>query len=76
MPRGSSDAPSMGLPRPGPALRGVLLTLGAVWLAFAIGLNWAGAPDSLNRRAASRMDADAGQWTGVRSRTRSARKIS
>jgi len=47
MPRGSSDAPSVGLPRPGPALRGVLLALGAVWLAFAIGLNWAGAPDSL-----------------------------
>jgi membrane associated rhomboid family serine protease len=47
MPRGFGDAQSVGLPKPGPALRGVLLTLGAVWLAFAIGINWAGAPDSL-----------------------------
>jgi membrane associated rhomboid family serine protease len=37
----------MSLPRPGPGLRGVLLALFAVWLAFAIGMNWAGAPDSL-----------------------------
>lgn len=47
----------MGLPRPGPALRGVLLTLGAVWLAFAIGLNWAGAPDSLFRALCGNTDA-------------------
>ena len=47
MARGYSDAPTAGLPRPGPALRGVLVALLAVWLAFAIGLNWAGAPDSL-----------------------------
>jgi hypothetical protein len=31
----------------GPALRGVLLALVAVWLAFALGINWAGAPESL-----------------------------
>lgn len=47
MPRSYGDPPTMSLPRPGPGLRGVLLTLFAVWLAFAIGLNWAGAPDSL-----------------------------
>jgi membrane associated rhomboid family serine protease len=37
----------MGLPRPGPALRGVLIGIFAVWLAFALGLNWAGAPPLL-----------------------------
>ncbi|HTQ02365.1 MAG TPA: rhomboid family intramembrane serine protease [Polyangiaceae bacterium] len=47
MARGYGAEPSVSLPKPGPALRGVLLTLFAVWLAFAIGLNWAGAPDSL-----------------------------
>jgi membrane associated rhomboid family serine protease len=31
-----------GLPRPGRALWGVILTLFAVWLAFAVGLNWGG----------------------------------
>lgn len=47
MPRGFGDAPAVGLPRPGPALRGVLIALLAVWLAFALGINWAGAPESL-----------------------------
>jgi membrane associated rhomboid family serine protease len=47
MPRGFGDGPAIGLPRPGPALRGVLIALGAVWLAFALGINWAGAPESL-----------------------------
>lgn len=31
-----------GLPRPGRALWGVILTLFTVWLAFAVGLNWGG----------------------------------
>ncbi len=31
-----------GLPRPGRALWGVMLTLFGIWLAFAIGLNWGG----------------------------------
>jgi membrane associated rhomboid family serine protease len=47
MPRGAGDMQSMGLPRPGPALRGVLIALFAVWLAFALGINWAGAPPVL-----------------------------
>jgi len=47
MPRGFGDATTTGIPRPGPALRGVLLALLAVWLVFAIGINWAGAPESL-----------------------------
>lgn len=38
-----SDAPTLGLPRPGPALKWVLIGLLAIWLAFAIGINWAGA---------------------------------
>jgi len=47
MARGRGDTPSMGLPRPGPALRGVLISVFAVWLMFALGVNWAGAPPSL-----------------------------
>lgn len=48
MARGFGDATTTaGLPRPGPALRGVLITLLAVWLVFALGINWAGAPESL-----------------------------
>ncbi len=47
MPRRYDDAPSMGLPRPGPGLRLVLITLLAVWLVFAVGINWGGAPDTL-----------------------------
>lgn len=35
-----------GLPRPGRALWGVILTLFAVWLAFAVGLNWGGAGEN------------------------------
>ncbi len=47
MPRGPADVQTMGLPRPGRGLRGVLLAIFAVWLAFALGINWAGAPVSL-----------------------------
>lgn len=47
MARGASDFQTPGLPRPGPALRGVLIALFAVWLAFALGINWAGAPPLL-----------------------------
>ncbi len=36
-----------GLPRPGPGLKGVLVGLLAIWLAFAVGVNWAGVPDSV-----------------------------
>ena len=39
-----SDAPTVSLPRPGPALKGVLITLLALWLMFAVGINWAGVP--------------------------------
>jgi len=34
---------TFGLPKPGKALIGVMVFLGAVWLMFAVGLNWAGA---------------------------------
>src|SRR5687767_6463054 len=47
MARSFGDAPTVALPRPGPALRGVLIALLAVWLAFALGINWAGAPEAL-----------------------------
>ncbi len=42
-----SDAPALGLPRPGPALKGVLIALFAIWLMFAVGMNWAGVPVEL-----------------------------
>lgn len=35
------------LPRPGKALTGLMIALTAVWLMFAVGLNWGGAPGSL-----------------------------
>ena len=35
------------LPRPGRALRGVLLALFSLWLAFAVALNWGGASPDL-----------------------------
>ena len=36
-----------GLPRPGRALWGVILTLFAVWLAFALGMNWGGVSEDV-----------------------------
>ncbi|HEY8946895.1 MAG TPA: rhomboid family intramembrane serine protease [Polyangiaceae bacterium] len=36
----------VGFPKPGKTLKVVLIGVFAVWLAFAIGLNWAGAPES------------------------------
>ena len=47
MARGHSEAPSLGLPRPGRALRGVLLGLFAIWLVFAVGINWGGASPAI-----------------------------
>jgi membrane associated rhomboid family serine protease len=43
----SSNGPMMALPRPGKALRGVMIAVFALWLTFAIGLNWGAAPDSV-----------------------------
>ncbi|HVJ16893.1 MAG TPA: rhomboid family intramembrane serine protease [Polyangiaceae bacterium] len=42
-----SDAPMVSLPRPGRALKGVLIALLALWLMFAVGINWAGVPEEL-----------------------------
>lgn len=39
-----SESPLGTLPRPGKTLRAVLIGVFAIWLAFAIGINWAGAP--------------------------------
>ncbi len=43
----SSDGLMGGLPRPGKALVGVMVAITALWLMFAIGLNWGGAPASV-----------------------------
>lgn len=37
----------MALPRPGKGLKAVMILLFAVWLTFAIALNWGGAPEEL-----------------------------
>lgn len=34
---------SMGFPRPGKALVGMMVVVGCIWVMFALGLNWAGA---------------------------------
>jgi membrane associated rhomboid family serine protease len=47
MARGYSDGPSIGFPRPGRALTGVLIGLFAIWLFFALGINWGGSFASL-----------------------------
>jgi membrane associated rhomboid family serine protease len=45
--RGGYDPGSVqfALPRPGPALRAVLIALFAIWLFYAVGLNWLGLPE-------------------------------
>jgi membrane associated rhomboid family serine protease len=42
-----SDAPTLALPRPGRALKGVMIALLALWLMFAVGINWASVPPEL-----------------------------
>jgi membrane associated rhomboid family serine protease len=42
-----SDAPTLNLPRPGRALKGVMIALLALWLMFAVGINWASVPPEL-----------------------------
>jgi membrane associated rhomboid family serine protease len=37
----------LGLPRPGRALKGVLIVLLLIWLVFAVGINWGGASEEL-----------------------------
>lgn len=39
-----SQATSFVFPKPGPALKGVMVALFAIWLAFALALNWGGMP--------------------------------
>jgi membrane associated rhomboid family serine protease len=46
MARGYTDGPSFGFPRLGRALAGVMLGLLAIWLFFAIGMNWGGMSDA------------------------------
>jgi membrane associated rhomboid family serine protease len=43
----NSDGLVLGLPRPGKALIALMVVVTALWLTFAIGLNWGGAPTSL-----------------------------
>jgi membrane associated rhomboid family serine protease len=47
MARGYSTGPSFGFPRPGRALIGVMVGLLAIWLFFALGINWGGASEEL-----------------------------
>jgi len=43
----SNDGMTLALPRPGKALRGVMIAVFVLWLIYAIGLNWGGAADSV-----------------------------
>jgi membrane associated rhomboid family serine protease len=43
----TADALQMTFPRPGRVLRVVLIAVLAIWLAFAVALNWASAPESV-----------------------------
>ena len=38
---------ALGLMKPGRALTGVMVALGAIWLMFAIAVNWGGATEDL-----------------------------
>lgn len=42
-----SDGMQLGLPRPGKPVIGLMLALAAIWLMFAVGLNWGGASSSV-----------------------------
>ena len=39
----NSEGFALGLPRPGKALIGLMVAIAALWLMFAVGLNWGGA---------------------------------
>jgi membrane associated rhomboid family serine protease len=43
----TADALQMNFPRPGRVLKVVMIGVLAVWLAFAVALNWASAPESV-----------------------------
>src|SRR3954470_18120384 len=43
----NSDGFGLELPRPGKALIGLMVVISALWLMFAIGLNWGGASPTL-----------------------------
>jgi membrane associated rhomboid family serine protease len=43
----TADALQMSFPRPGRVLKVVMIGVLAVWLAFAVALNWASAPESV-----------------------------
>lgn len=43
----SPQSEQLGLAKPGPALKGVLLTLFLIWVTFALALNWGGASEKL-----------------------------
>ena len=47
MPPHDADQMSMALPRPGKGLTAVLVGLLAIWLMFALGINWGGASGSV-----------------------------
>jgi membrane associated rhomboid family serine protease len=47
MPPQEPSLRAMGLIKPGRALTSVMVTLGAIWLMFALAVNWGGAPKEL-----------------------------
>ncbi len=47
MPPQDFSARAFGLQKPGRAVTGIMVALGAIWLMFAIALNWAGASENV-----------------------------
>jgi membrane associated rhomboid family serine protease len=43
----SPEQVSMGLPRPGKALTGLMVAIGCIWVMFTLGLNWGGAGEGV-----------------------------
>ncbi len=43
----SNEGLTQGLPRPGKAIRGLMLAVFVLWLVYAVGLNWGGASEQV-----------------------------
>ncbi|MEY4549180.1 MAG: hypothetical protein RL685_5375 [Pseudomonadota bacterium] len=57
MSRWEQQSPDFQLPRPGPALKAILITLLGLWLMFAMALNWANADPAIFRLLAGNREA-------------------
>jgi membrane associated rhomboid family serine protease len=47
MPRQPGDYAQSAFPRPGPVVLALMCVIGGLWLAFAVGMHWAGVPEEV-----------------------------